>query len=66
MTRRRTIIAACTALPLALHRPVGAQAADTLDLAGAKYPPTQSLAGATLVLNGAGIRYRFVVKVYAA
>jgi hypothetical protein len=36
------------------------------EVAGVRYPPTLGLAGATLVLNGAGIRYRTVIKVYAA
>jgi hypothetical protein len=38
----------------------------TVDLAGVKYAPSVSLAGSTLLLNGAGIRYKFVVKVYTA
>lgn len=46
-------------LPQAAH-------AQVLDLAGAKFAPSVSLAGQTLQLNGAGIRYKFVVKVYAA
>ncbi len=33
---------------------------------GVKFAPTAQVAGAPLVLNGAGIRYKFVVKVYAA
>jgi len=37
-----------------------------VELAGVRYAPTSTLAGSTLVLNGAGIRYRFVVKVYTA
>jgi hypothetical protein len=40
--------------------------AQTLDLSGAKFPPSVSLAGQSLQLNGAGIRHKFVVKVYAA
>jgi hypothetical protein len=35
-------------------------------IAGVDYPATYSVAGQPLVLNGAGIRYRFVVKVYTA
>lgn len=35
-------------------------------LAGVRFPPTVQLGGQSLALNGAGIRYRFVVKVYAA
>lgn len=37
-----------------------------VELAGVKYAPTLTLAGNTLQLNGAGIRYKFVVKVYTA
>jgi hypothetical protein len=40
--------------------------AQTIELAGVKYPPTVQLAGNTLLLNGAGIRYKFVIKVYTA
>jgi len=36
------------------------------DLAGVKLTPTVQVAGSTLALNGAGVRYRFVVKVYTA
>lgn len=36
------------------------------DVAGVRYPPTLPLAGSVLQLNGAGVRYRFVVKVYTA
>lgn len=37
-----------------------------VDVAGVDYPPRVSVAGQPLVLNGAGVRYRFVVQVYAA
>ena len=37
-----------------------------VELAGIKYAPTATVGNATLQLNGAGIRYRFVVKVYTA
>jgi hypothetical protein len=40
--------------------------APTVELAGVKYPPTVQLAGSTLHLNGAGIRYKFIIKVYTA
>lgn len=66
---------AATGLPF-FRRPVlpalllGAAApaamAQTLDLAGAKFPPTMTVGGQALQLNGAGIRFKFVVKVYAA
>ncbi len=38
----------------------------TVDLAGVRYTPTMQVGGKDLVLNGAGIRYKFVVKVYTA
>lgn len=37
-----------------------------VELAGVRYAPTAQVAGTTLQLNGAGIRYKFVVKVYTA
>jgi len=43
-----------------------ATAAQALDVAGVNYPPQFTVAGKPLVLNGAGIRYRFVIKVYTA
>jgi hypothetical protein len=35
-------------------------------VSGVNYPPTVQVAGNTLQLNGAGTRYRFVIKVYTA
>lgn len=49
------------ALALATAIPVHA-----VDVAGVNYPPQATVAGKPLVLNGAGIRYRFVIKVYTA
>jgi len=40
--------------------------ADTVEVANVKYETGLDLAGQKLVLNGAGIRYKFVVKVYTA
>lgn len=59
MIRRPLLVAALLA---GLAAPVAAQ----IDLAGVRYPATAQVAGSTLQLNGAGIRYRFVVKVYTA
>ena len=42
------------------------RAQPVIDLAGVKYEPTTSLAGAPLQLNGAGIRYKAIFKVYTA
>ena len=50
-------------LAIALATAIPAQA---VDVAGVNYPPQATVAGKPLVLNGAGIRYRFVVKVYTA
>ncbi|WP_374316694.1 chalcone isomerase family protein [Aquabacterium sp.] len=36
-----------------------------VDIAGVKYEPTITLGGQKLVLNGAGIRYKFILKIYA-
>ena len=58
MNRFTLLLAACTLS--------GAAAAQTLDVAGVKYAPTAQVAGAPLQLNGAGVRYKFVVKVYTA
>lgn len=56
---RRVLAAAGLALPLW----VSAQAFDT---AGVRYEPQVSLSGSTLQLNGAGVRYKAIFKVYAA
>jgi len=41
-------------------------AAQTTEVAGVKYDNTLPLAGSTLHLNGAGIRYKLIIKVYTA
>jgi len=40
--------------------------AQPLDVSGVKYEPSLSLGGSSLQLNGAGVRYKAVFKVYAA
>jgi len=40
--------------------------ADTVEVANVKYETAVDLAGQKLQLNGAGIRYKFVIKVYTA
>ncbi len=40
--------------------------ADTVDLAGVKYETVETVGGAKLPLNGAGIRYKAIFKVYTA
>ena len=37
-----------------------------VDVAGVKYPDTVNVAGKDLVLNGAGVRTKFIIKVYTA
>jgi hypothetical protein len=59
---RKTFLALLMPL-LALPRTVLAQAAEP---AGVRYPATVNLAGSTLQLNGAGVRYKFIIKVYTA
>ena len=44
----------------------GSAWAQAVEVANVKYESTLDLAGQKLVLNGAGIRYKFVVKVYTA
>ncbi len=40
--------------------------AQAVETSGVKYAPSMAVAGSNLVLNGAGTRYKFVVKVYTA
>jgi hypothetical protein len=67
---RRTAFAASTArLPAALLTVLAlaaAPAAAQVEVSGVRYAPTAQLANSTLQLNGAGVRYKFVVKVYTA
>ena len=51
---------------LAAALPVSAQTSAAIEVAGVKYAPTASVGSANLQLNGAGIRYKAVFKVYAA
>ena len=43
-----------------------ATAVDSVQLKGHSYPKTIQLEGKTLQLNGAGVRYKFIVPVYTA
>jgi hypothetical protein len=58
---KRTLLA----LVLASALP-GAAWAQGAELAGVKYAATAQVGNSTLQLNGAGIRYKFVIKVYTA
>jgi hypothetical protein len=40
--------------------------AQTVELAGVKFEPTANVGGTAIQLNGAGIRYKAIFKVYAA
>jgi hypothetical protein len=42
------------------------QGASAAEVAGVKYPETVKVAGKELQLNGLGVRYKFIVKVYTA
>lgn len=53
------------ALLLTLLQPLGASA-QSVDVSGVKYEGSVDLGGQKLVLNGAGIRYKAVFKVYTA
>jgi hypothetical protein len=54
-----TALAAALVMPLAAH-------AQTTEVAGVKFPNTMQVGNTKLQLNGAGIRYKVVFKVYAA
>lgn len=45
---------------------VSVASAETVELAGVKYETVEQVAGAKLALNGAGIRYKAIFKVYTA
>ena len=60
-----SFIKLCVGALAALAMTCGAAAA-TIDVGGAKIEDTVDLQGSKLQLNGAGVRYRAVFKVYAA
>jgi len=67
MQRRLLLLAtALTWAATAANTAALAEPASAIDVAGVRYPATVSVGGSTLSLNGAGIRYRFVVRVYTA
>jgi Chalcone isomerase-like len=63
MQRRHFTIAGLATTALLPHV---AMAQTVVEHSGVKYPSTLAVAGQNLRLNGSGIRYRFVVKVYTA
>lgn len=62
----RGLLTAGLALALLLLLQPVARADGPVELAGVKFEQTQAVGGQTLILNGAGIRYKAVFKVYAA
>lgn len=64
MRQTRFLLAPLLATALALAS--GLAAAQAVDISGVKLEPRVNLAGKALQLNGAGIRYRAVFKVYTA
>jgi hypothetical protein len=67
MIRRSMLSAlACAGTLLMAGQALAQPAAPPVELAGIKYPPSLQLGNSMLQLNGAGIRYRFVIKVYTA
>jgi len=59
MLLRRALLTAALALPFVAT-------AQSVDVGGAKFDTSTEVAGQKLVLNGAGVRYRAVFKVYGA
>ncbi|WP_309681511.1 chalcone isomerase family protein [Polaromonas sp.] len=55
-----------TALALCGFLPITATSAATVEIAGVKVSDAAEVAGANLVLNGAGVRYKGPFKVYTA
>jgi len=64
-SRRRiaTLVSALLATGLLA---AAATPAQTVEVGGVRLPTSAQVAGAELALNGAGVRYRFVLQVYAA
>ena len=62
MNHRRCLLALAASLGLSALP----ARADTTEVAGVKYDNTARVAGETLQLNGAGVRYKAVFKVYTA
>jgi hypothetical protein len=59
----RSLLAGLASLCLLAALPAAAQ---TFDTAGVKYEPSAQVGGSSLQLNGAGVRYKAVFKVYTA
>jgi Chalcone isomerase-like len=63
--KTRTLTQALTSTGLALALTLGMTSAHAIDVGGIKLDDTAKVAGKELKLNGAGIRTRIVIKVYA-
>jgi hypothetical protein len=62
MLRRTLVLAALTAASF----PLLAQAPGPVEVGGVKYEPFAQVGGVKLQLNGAGVRYKAIFKVYTA
>ncbi len=65
-TIRRIFLASLLALSASSIAWAQAPSATGIEVAGIKYPATTTLANANLQLNGAGVRYKAIFKVYSA
>jgi Chalcone isomerase-like len=65
-TVHRLMLVSLLALCAPLSSRAQAAAPAAIEVAGVKYPGTAAVGNATLQLNGAGIRYKAIFKVYAA
>lgn len=67
--RRRALMSLVCLSALAAASPLAAlaqPAPGVVEVAGVRFEPSVTVGGQKLALNGAGIRYKFVFKVYAA
>ncbi|WP_374593468.1 chalcone isomerase family protein [Aquabacterium sp.] len=62
---RRTFLSSTLTTAAALSAPLPSWAGDTTDVAGVKFDNEIDLQGHRVVLNGAGVRYKVIFKVYA-
>jgi len=63
---RRTTRRSVVALAFALASALGAGSVGAVELAGVTFAPELDAQGTRLILNGAGVRYKAIFKVYAA
>ena len=65
-TVRRMLLASLFGLAAILPSWAQTPGAAGVEVAGVRYAPTAVVGNATLQLNGAGVRYKAIFKVYAA